>query len=129
MNWECPSYFTLGGNDFIIVGSEGKWADRTTYENQKVPSWQIWLSGRLRETENGSRFDKTSEGIVDWGNYYAAQTFTANDGRTLNIGQSLPFPPQPFVVVADMASKDGSSIMILMTRAGELRGMLEPCRV
>lgn len=92
-NWECPSFFTLGETDFVIVGSEGKWSDKTAYQSRKMPSWQIWFSGKLATTASGVEFQKTLEGVVDWGNYYAAQTFKANDGRTLNIGKCCsPLP-------------------------------------
>jgi len=86
-NWECPSFITLGSLQIIIIGSEGKWADHT-YPNDKIPSWQVWFSGHLSADTNGHiQFDKSSEGIVDWGNYYAAQVFQANDGRTMSIGK------------------------------------------
>lgn len=86
-NWECPSFFTLGSLDFVIVGSEGKWAD-TSFPNSKIPSWQIWFSGQIERSADGIEFTRRSEGIVDWGNFYAAQVFKANDGRTLCIGES-----------------------------------------
>jgi hypothetical protein len=85
-NWECPSFITLGSLQIVIIGSEGKWADHT-YPNDKIPSWQIWFAGHLSADANGHiRFNKYSEGIVDWGDFYAAQVFQANDGRTLSIG-------------------------------------------
>jgi sucrose-6-phosphate hydrolase SacC (GH32 family) len=87
-NWECPSFFTLGQTEFVIVGSEGKWTD-TTYPTTKVPMYQVWFSGQLEKTEDGVEIKRTAEGIVDWGNFYAAQVFKVNDGRTLCIGKSF----------------------------------------
>ena len=84
-NWECPSFVTLGSLHVVIIGSEGKWVD-LTYPNSKIPSWQIWFAGDVVQKDGRIHFDINSEGILDWGNFYAAQVFKANDGRTLSTG-------------------------------------------
>jgi beta-fructofuranosidase len=62
--WECPDFFPLGGQHVLIVST------------QRVVKYMVGSYKRRR-------LDPESEGIVDFGNYYAARTMTNTGERRI----------------------------------------------
>jgi beta-fructofuranosidase len=82
-NWECGGFFELDGVSYLIFSSEGDWFepfDGTPYV-PKPPKWQLWFRGSIQLGSDGSpKFRIEQEGILDWGSYYAAQSFEEKPG-------------------------------------------------
>lgn len=62
--WECPDFFPIGNKHVLLISTTGKVRWKVgTYANQ--------------------RFTPETEGIVDWGSYYAAKTMLDRSGRRI----------------------------------------------
>lgn len=97
-NWECTNFVTLHGDsgrvrELVFAGAEGgkerPWVEdyHTSHgaAARRVPRYSNWLFGRLglKESENEVRMSVDIAGLLDWGVFYAANSFKAADGRTV----------------------------------------------
>ncbi|KAK0384151.1 hypothetical protein NLU13_8240 [Sarocladium strictum] len=81
MNFECASFFSFGGREYLIVGVEEE--DATRCHNGH---YLLWLAGDLVMDKEGPRFQITAHGILDHGLLYAAHIFRDAQGRLLQLG-------------------------------------------
>ena len=75
--WECPDVYRLEDASFLSISPQGLEHEEYRYQN-------VYSSGCLNYNENGelSFFEELDFGF----DFYAPQSFTAPDGRTLLIG-------------------------------------------
>lgn len=79
--YECPDLISLGGKDILIASPQGYETQDWRYENLHS---SIYMVGELN-TEKGS-FHIDDEDEIDGGmDFYAPQTLSAPDGRTIMI--------------------------------------------
>lgn len=79
--YECPDLISLGGKDILIASPQGYETQDWRYENLHS---SIYMVGELN-TEKGS-FHIDDEDEIDGGmDFYAPQTLSAPDGRTVMI--------------------------------------------
>ena len=96
VNWECTNFLTLGGpdgmtKDLVIAGSEGgiepshmsKYHKSHPKAPRRSTSFTNWFFGDLVPVNGDMRLDIGASGLIDWGIFYAANSFKAADGRTL----------------------------------------------
>jgi beta-fructofuranosidase len=62
--WECPDFFPLGDKHVLLISTMGK------------VHWKVGVY-------SNQRFTPESEGVVDWGSYYAAKTMLDRDGTRI----------------------------------------------
>lgn len=79
--WECPDYFEIGDKKILsasVQGLEGgQWEDRNVYQSGYF----------LLEGEISGDYQLGEYGLWDYGfDYYAPQSFQAEDGRIIQIG-------------------------------------------
>ncbi|KAH6719020.1 glycosyl hydrolase [Leptodontidium sp. MPI-SDFR-AT-0119] len=85
-NWECTNFLTLqdasASRHFLIMGAEGD-VERDHVKSYPLPDSfpartvraQLWMSGDLVRKEDGVRFQYQYGGYLDYGSYYAANSF------------------------------------------------------
>jgi len=79
--YECPDFFELDGTDVILTSPQGYVTEDWRYENVQS---SIYMLGKLDEGKGV--FDKCYEDEIDEGfDFYAPQTVTTSDGRTVMI--------------------------------------------
>jgi len=82
--WECPDFFPLAGKHVLLISTMGKVRWKVgTYANQ--------------------RFSPEKEGVVDWGNYYAAKTMLDRNGRRVLWGWITEARPDSDLITAGWA--------------------------
>ncbi|KAL2207650.1 Arabinanase/levansucrase/invertase [Sarocladium strictum] len=81
VNFECASFFTFGGREYLIVGVEEE--DTTRCHNGHC---LLWLSGNLILENGKPRFQIEGHGVLDHGILYAAHIFRDAQGRLLQLG-------------------------------------------
>lgn len=91
VNLECTNFLSLaaGGveRQVIITGCEGG-KPRPTAPTQKeaperTPRYAPWLIGTLEESAGEIDLATRASGMVDWGDFYAGNTFKHPDGRSV----------------------------------------------
>ena len=112
-NWECSSFFEVEERSVAVLSAEGYFREKLPEEEvdpavvekgaepEKNPRWQLWFAGPLsspaRSREGATKahrrgtaeMDIKLEGVLDWGDLYAAQTFLDNSGRRLMWGEQF----------------------------------------
>ncbi|KAL3961393.1 hypothetical protein ACCO45_002916 [Purpureocillium lilacinum] len=82
MNFECGTFATVGGNDYIILGVE-----EDTTSTRHNCHYEAWLGGKLTLAEDGTpKFVIGSHGLLDHGVLYAAHIFRGEGDRLLQLG-------------------------------------------
>ncbi|KAH8171953.1 Arabinanase/levansucrase/invertase [Sarocladium implicatum] len=81
VNFECASFFSLNGREYLIVGVEEE--DTTRHHNGH---YLLWLVGDLVMVDGRPRFQVTGHGVLDHGILYAAHIFRDAQGRLLQLG-------------------------------------------
>lgn len=82
--WECPDFFPIGNKHVLLISTMGKVRWKVgTYTNQK--------------------FTPETEGVVDWGSYYAAKTMLDRDGRRILWGWITEARPDSELIKAGWA--------------------------
>ncbi|GJN72682.1 hypothetical protein PLICBS_006757 [Purpureocillium lilacinum] len=82
MNFECGTFATVGGNDYIILGVE----EGVTSKRHNC-HYEAWLGGKLALAKDGTpKFVIESHGLLDHGVLYAAHIFRGEGGRLLQLG-------------------------------------------
>jgi beta-fructofuranosidase len=82
--WECPDFFPLAGKHVLLISTMGK------------VSWKVG-------TYANQRFTPEKEGVVDWGNYYAAKTMLDRNGRRVLWGWITEARPDSDLITAGWA--------------------------
>ena len=80
-NFECASFFTLGGKDYLIVGVEED-VHSTRHNNR----YNMWLGGKLVMKNGSPQFEISNHGLLDHGVLYAAHVFRDAENRLLQLG-------------------------------------------
>ena len=80
-NFECASFFTLDGKDYLIVGVEED-IQSTRHNNH----YNMWLCGKLIMNDGSLNFEITSHGLLDHGVLYATHIFRDANNRLLQLG-------------------------------------------
>ena len=88
--WECPDLYVLDGHTVLSISPQGVEQDGLKFAN-KYQSGTCFLSGDFRETKALGEFRETKAlgefRELDGGfDFYAPQTFLADDGRRIQIG-------------------------------------------
>ncbi len=97
--WECPDYFEVGGRKLLsasVQGLEGEeWKERNVYQ-----SGCFFLNGDIK-----GEYELSPYFLWDYGfDYYAPQTFEAEDGRRIQIAwMGMPDCPE----YTNLTLKDG----------------------
>ncbi|UNI23891.1 Beta-fructofuranosidase [Purpureocillium takamizusanense] len=82
MNFECGTFATVGGSDYIILGVEEDVTNR-----RHNCHYEAWLGGKVTLAEDGTpKFVITNHGLLDHGVLYAAHLFRGEGGRLLQLG-------------------------------------------
>lgn len=81
VNFECASFFTLGGQEYLIVGVEEE--DTARCHNGHC---LLWLAGKLALEDGEPRFQIKGHGVLDHGILYAAHIFRDAQRRLLQLG-------------------------------------------
>lgn len=81
MNFECASFFTLRGKDYIIAGIE---EDHSSTRHSK--RYTIWMCGKLVLHNSKPKFQISSHGLLDNGVLYAPHIFHDSEDRVLQLG-------------------------------------------
>lgn len=82
-NFECGSFFTLGGQEYISVGVE-QHPSQTKRHNYR---YTLWLSGKLSiNVEGKPTFAISSFGRLDQGIFYAPHIFHGPNSELLQLG-------------------------------------------
>ncbi|KAE9366942.1 glycoside hydrolase family 32 protein [Stipitochalara longipes BDJ] len=81
MNFECASFFSFGGRQYIIVGVE---EDHSSKHHSS--RYLLWVTGELVLQSGKPRFKIKSHGLLDHGILYAAHISTDSEGRTIQLG-------------------------------------------
>lgn len=79
--WECPDLYVLDGHTVLSISPQGVEQDGLRFAN-KYQSGTCFLSGDFRETKALGEFRELDGGF----DFYAPQTFLADDGRRIQIG-------------------------------------------
>jgi len=79
--WECPDLYELDGQTVLSVSPQGVEQDGLRYAN-KYQSGVCFLSGDFRTDGAPENFRELDGGF----DFYAPQTFLADDGRRIQIG-------------------------------------------
>lgn len=79
--WECPDLYEVDGYSILSISPQGVERDGLKYAN-KYQSGTCFLQGDFRETEQIGEFRELDGGF----DFYAPQTFRADDGRRIQIG-------------------------------------------
>lgn len=79
--WECPDLYVLDGHTVLSISPQGVEQDGLKFSN-KYQSGTCFLSGDFRETKALGEFRELDGGF----DFYAPQTFLADDGRRIQIG-------------------------------------------
>lgn len=79
--WECPDLYELDGQTILSVSPQGVEADGLHYAN-KYQSGICILNGDFRSEGKPGAFQELDGGF----DFYAPQTFLADDGRRIQIG-------------------------------------------
>jgi beta-fructofuranosidase len=82
--WECPDFFPLGAKHVLLISTMGK---------------VRWKVGRYENR----RFTPEKEGIVDWGQYYAAKTMLDREGNRILWGWIRETRPDADLITAGWA--------------------------
>ncbi|KAJ6086795.1 hypothetical protein N7467_005709 [Penicillium canescens] len=80
-NFECASFFTLGQQEYIIVGVE-----EDTHSERHNGHYLLWLSGKFTLKHGSLDFEIQSHGLLDHGILYAAHIFRDSENRLLQLG-------------------------------------------
>ena len=80
-NFECASFFTLGQNDYMIVGVEEDF-----HSKRHNGHYNMWLCGKMILESGQPKFKITSHGLLDHGVLYAAHIFRDAENRLLQLG-------------------------------------------
>lgn len=80
--WECPDFFRLGDNDFLLMSPQGIEADKGRFKNLHETGY---LVGNYRYNDNN--FERGDFNELDNGHdFYATQTTLTPNGRRIVIG-------------------------------------------
>lgn len=80
-NFECASFFTVGDNDYMIVGIE---EDKSSIRHNG--HCVLWLSGKLHLENGKPNFKIMGHGMLDNGVAYAAHVFRDAENRLIQLG-------------------------------------------
>lgn len=79
--WECPDLYEVDGRQILSISPQGVEADGLRFAN-KYQSVTCFLEGDFREHAACGEFRELDGGF----DFYAPQTFLADDGRRIQIG-------------------------------------------
>lgn len=83
INFECASFFSLNGTDYIIVGVEEPEGSTTRHNGHYL----LWLSGKFVLDKQGlPTFEVKAHNMLDHGVLYAAHIFRDAQGKLLQLG-------------------------------------------
>lgn len=81
-NFECSSFFTLNGKDYILLGVEGD-----VYSSRYLNRYTMWICGTMAVNDQFKpRFHVHSHGLIDHGILYAPHIFRDQDNNLLQLG-------------------------------------------
>lgn len=100
--WECPDFFPLGNKHVLLVSTMGK------------VHWQVG-------TYEKQRFTSETEGIVDWGSYYAAKTMVDRDGNRILWGWIPEARPDAELIAAGWAGAMSLPRVLSLSSGNELQ--------
>lgn len=105
--WECPDFFALGSKRVLLISTMGKVHWKVgTYQNQ--------------------RFTPQTEGIVDWGSYYAAKTMLDPRGMPVLWGWIPETRPDAELITAGWAGVMSLPRLVSINLQGELQTTASP---
>lgn len=81
LNFECASFFSIGGLEYIIVGIE---EDETSHRHNG--HYNLWLSGKLRLENGQPKFEIFGHGLLDHGISYAPHIFRDAEQQLTQLG-------------------------------------------
>lgn len=79
--WECPDMYEIDGLNVLAISPQGMEQEGLHYAN-RYQSGVFFLEGDFRTAEVKGRFQELDRGF----DFYAPQTFLADDGRRIQIG-------------------------------------------
>lgn len=100
--WECPDFFPLGNKYVLLISTMGK---------------VRWKVGRYAN----QKFTPETEGVVDWGSYYAAKTMLDRNGRRVLWGWITETRPDAELIKAGWAGAMSLPRVLLLTEDNQLR--------
>jgi beta-fructofuranosidase len=105
--WECPDFFPIGNKHVLLISTMGKVRWKVgTYANQK--------------------FTPEKEGIVDWGNYYAAKTMLDRNGRRILWGWITEARPDADLLKAGWAGAMSLPRVLSLSSDNQLQTSVAP---
>ncbi len=105
--WECPDFFPIGNKHVLLISTMGKVRWKVgTYANQK--------------------FTAETEGVVDWGSYYAAKTMLDRNGRRILWGWITETGPDPELIKAGWAGVMSLPRVLSLTANNQLQTTVAP---
>jgi beta-fructofuranosidase len=100
--WECPDFFPLGNKQVLLISTMGKVRWKVgTYANQ--------------------RFTPETEGVVDWGAYYAAKTMLDAHGNRILWGWITETRPDADLIAAGWAGAMSLPRVLSLSAQSELQ--------
>lgn len=79
LNWECVNFMELGQGpertNFLLMGTEGGHRREAPPGEDPHGVWSMWMGGSLKQTEDGPRMENDFSGLLDNGNFYAANSY------------------------------------------------------
>ena len=105
--WECPDFFPLRDKHVLLISTMGK------------VRWKVG-------TYTNQHFTPESEGVVDWGSYYAAKTTLDADGRRILWGWIPEARPDADLIAAGWAGVMSLPRVLSLTAQNELSTEVAP---
>jgi beta-fructofuranosidase len=100
--WECPDFFPLGNKHVLLVSTMGK------------VHWKVGTYGN-------QRFTPEKEGVVDWGQYYAAKTMLDHEGNRILWGWIPETRPDADLIAAGWAGVMALPRVLSLNSGNELQ--------
>lgn len=79
VNWECVNFMELGKGptktNFLLMGTEGGHRREAAPGEDCHGVWSMWVGGDLKQTVDGPRMENEFSGLLDNGNFYAANSY------------------------------------------------------
>jgi len=105
--WECPDFFPIGNKHVLLISTMGK------------VRWKVG-------TYADHRFEPEREGVVDWGNYYAAKTMLDRNGRRILWGWISESRPDADLIKAGWAGAMSLPRVLSLSATNELETAVAP---
>jgi beta-fructofuranosidase len=105
--WECPDFFPLANKHVLLISTVGK------------VRWKVG-------TYAHQRFTPETEGVVDWGSYYAAKTMLDARGRRILWGWIPEARPDADLITAGWAGAMSLPRVLSLSSQNELQTEVAP---